>query len=174
MTSPASIGEPAGKRESFPLSTRWVAALLLAVFVGGVAIGYIAAEYLRTDATNAPDPVNLVSDLSAADVSCAEVFRVDEAGNEREAICLATGGEVVTMSTFADRPEIDQWVAALCRGNERSVTDPYGSLVFTDDTIFTVTGRPLSIEGGGPTPEPEAVAARIAEEVGGTLLPYGC
>jgi len=142
------------------------------VAVLAASLGHFTA--LRPWGPDAADPLEVVADLAPVGVACTQVVRVDEAGGERSAVCLTTGNEVLTISTFADRPDPDQWVVEQCRVDTDTVVANRGQLVVAGDTLVGVVAGPLSVEAGGPVPDPDAVASSVAASLGGTARPYAC
>jgi hypothetical protein len=145
---------------------------VIVVATAALFIGYlIGAEFFEEDAR---DPLEVVRQLEPAGLTCTLVVQVDEVGEERNAVCLSTGNEVLTIGTFAERPDPEAWGAELCREGVDGVVPIRGALVEFDQALVTIVAGPLSSEGGGSVPDPEGLAASIATTLDGEWRPYQC
>lgn len=174
MTDPPPITPPT---QPTPMQRRGRGRWRVGVVVGVVAIGAAGFGYLFGSPAHepeAPDPLGVVRDLAVAEVSCTQVIRVDDRGGERAAVCLTTGNEVLTIGTFSASADPEAWIDELCDGGLDGVVPLGGTLVVTEHTLVTVVGGPLSSEGGGRIPDPDAVARRVAVALGGSEQRYEC
>lgn len=145
--------------------------------VGGVALlaatfGYLTGAQPWED--DAADPLAVVRAMAPAGVACTQVVRVDDAGNARSAVCLTTQNELITVATFTEEPEPDEWAAELCQADLDSVVAAQGAIVVFDAALVTTVAGPLPTEGGGPVPDPDGVAAAVADTLGGSWQRYQC
>lgn len=169
-TAPSGTAALSGR----PLWQRWALPALggLALLLGALGVGYlVGAEYWEQEA---PDPFNAIEAMQPAGLTCIHGIRTDDSGGERTAVCLSTGNEVVTVSTFTDRPNPDDWAAELCEATANSIVPVQGALVMFDNALVTVVAGPLSSEQGGPVPDPEGLASSIAAALDGEWQSYRC
>lgn len=144
----------------------------LAVFLGALGLGYlVGAEYWEAEAG---DPFDAIAAMQPAGLTCTHGIRTDESGGERTAVCLSTRNEVVTVGTFTDRPNPDDWAAELCEATANSIVPVQGALVVFDNALVTVVSGPLSTEQGGPVPDPAGLANSIATALDGEWQRYQC
>lgn len=139
-------------------------------------LGACAGWLVATGPWNAHalDPLEVVRNVGAAGVTCAQVVVADDASAERSAICVTTANEVLTIATFASPPDPDRWVAAICELDGESVVPTRGNLVEADLALVGVVARPLSVEEGGPVPDPDGVAAAVADHLDGSWRRIEC
>lgn len=149
---------------------RWVLGGIALLF--GLGLGYL----LGTDVLEgeARDPLEVVRQMEPAGLTCTLVVRVDRGGGEQAAVCLSTDNEVLTIGTFADRPDPDTWAAELCRDGFDGVVPIRGALVVFDQTLVTVVAGPLPSEAGGSVPDPAGLAESIATTLDGEWQRYQC
>ena len=150
----------------------WVLPVIVVAAAVALVLGYlVGADVLEGEARN---PLEVVREMEPAGLTCTQVVRVDESGGERNAVCLSTGNEVLTIGTFAERPDPEAWGAELCREGVDGVVPIRGALVEFDQALVTVVAGPLPSEAGGPVPDPERLAASIATTLDGEWRPYQC
>lgn len=139
-------------------------------------LGIVAGWLVATSPWNAhaPDPLDVVRNVNAAGVTCAQVVVADDASTERSAVCVSTGNEVLTIATFAAPPDPDRWVSDICDLDGESVVPTRGYLVEAEQALVGIIARPLSVEGGGPVPDPDGVANAVADHLDGSWRRYEC
>ena len=170
-TSPSGDTSPADRRLR---RKRWALPALggLAVSLGALLFGYLlGADYWEAEAS---DPFDAIAAMQQAGLTCIHGIRTDESGGERTAVCLSTRNEVVTVGTFTDRPDPDDWAAELCEATANSIVPVQGALVVFDNTLVTVVSGPLPSEQGGPVPDPAGLASSIATALDGEWQRYQC
>lgn len=153
---------------------RWTLASLggLAVLVVAAGLGYLlGADYWEG---SADDPFAAIAAMQPAGLTCTHGIRTDESGGERTAVCLSTRNEVVTVGTFTNRPNPDEWAAELCEATANSIVPVQGALVVFDNALVTVVSGPLPTEQGEPVPDPAGLASSVATAFDGEWQRYQC
>lgn len=162
--APASPqAEPAKRKPSFGL--RLVLALVVVVLA--VVAVLVARSVMVGEASS---PSDLADRFPEAGVVCTDFDVIFDERETKALGCNAEAAQIITITTYADRPSLDGWRDQRCDAST-SVT-AQGAYVFGDDFVIDILQGPYP---AGVTPTPiDQVAKDLAAVLGGTSGTYDC
>lgn len=160
----AAPEEPAKRKPSFAL--RLVLALVVVVLAFVVVL--VARSMLVGEASS---PSDLADRFPEAGVICQD-FDIIFNDRESKALgCAAEGAQIITITTYADRPSLDEWRGLRC--DSATAVTAQGTYVFGDDFVIDIMQGPYPADIVTPTPI-DQVAQNLAAVLGGTTGAYDC
>lgn len=144
--------------------------LVLALVV--VVLAFVAVLVARSMMVGeASSPSDLADRFPAAGVICQD-FDIIFNDRESKALgCAAEGAQIITITTYADRPSLDEWRGLRC--DSSTAVTAQGAYVFGDDFVIDIMQGPYPAELVTPTPI-DQVATDLAAVLGGTTGAYDC
>lgn len=169
--TPASAGAP-GASTAAPAKRKPSIALRLVLALVVVVLAFVAVLVARSMLVGeASSPSDLADRFPEAGVVCQD-FDVIFNDRESKALgCAAEGAQIISITTYADRPSLDEWRGLRC-DSSTAVTDQ-GTYVFGDDFVIDILQGPYPADLVTPTPI-DQVAQNLAAVLGGTTGAYDC
>jgi hypothetical protein len=156
--------EPTRRKPSIALR------LVLALVV--VVLAFVAVLVARSMMVGeASSPSDLADRFPEAGVVCQD-FDVISDGREVKALgCAADAAQIITITTYADRPSLDGWRDLRCDAS--TPVTATGAYVFGDDFVIDIMQGPYPADLVTPPPI-DQVAQNLAAVLGGTTGAYDC
>ncbi|MGH9085817.1 MAG: hypothetical protein ACRDYW_10225 [Acidimicrobiales bacterium] len=160
----AAPAEPAKRKPSFALR------LVLALVV--VVLAFVAVLVARSMMVGeASSPSDLADRFPEAGVVCQDFDIIFDDRETKALGCQAEAAQIITITTYADRPSLDGWRDLRCDSSTPVTTQ--GAYVFGDDFVIDIMQGPYPADLVTPTPI-DQVAQNLAAVLGGTTGAYDC
>lgn len=163
-TPAAAAAAPAKRKPS--LALRLVLALV--VVVVAVVVVLVARSVMVGKASS---PSDLADRFPDAGVICTDFDVIFDDPESKALGCNAEGAQIITITTYADRPSLDGWLDLRC--DSATPVTAQGAYVFGDDFVIDILQGPYPPELVTPTPI-DQVATDLAAVLGGTTGTYDC
>jgi hypothetical protein len=157
---------PAPERPERHLGRSLIVALVFAVVV---VVGVVVVRMLVVG--EASSPSDLADHFAAAGVVCQDYDVIFDDRESKALGCAAEAAQIITITTYADRPAEAEWLGLLCDSAVNGLRQ--GAYVFGDDFIIDIVQGPYPPDLVTPPPI-ETVAQNLATELGGTVGTYDC
>lgn len=119
----------------------------------------------------ASSPSDLADRFPEAGVICTDFDVIFDDRESKVLGCDAEGAQIITITTYADRPSLDDWLDLRC--DMSTPVTAQGAYVFGDDFVIDILQGPYPAELVTPTPI-DQVATNLATVLGGTTGTYDC
>ena len=146
--------------------------MLLAVLLT-IAVAVAIVGYLAVGRGEARSPNELGDRLADVDITCVKYDKIFDERQSKALGCRSDDAQLITITTYGNRPATDEWLEDLCRSSEgQSDALRRGVYIVGEDWIIDM--HQLAVPKGVKVTPIAQTSGAIASELGGVLTPYDC